>query len=92
MNPSNSLINQTFADFEIVVVDDGLYRQQRSIVTRMGIHVSGSFATTANLGVSLTRNDGVAVAQGEYIAILDSMMLLYPIVLKANRWPAWCGS
>jgi glycosyltransferase involved in cell wall biosynthesis len=66
----NSVLNQSFQDFEIVVIDDGSTDDGVKIIdnisdTRIKIIVQ------KNSGVSVARNRGVAESKYEYIAFLD---------------------
>ncbi|EDM37180.1 putative glycosyltransferase O-antigen related protein [Pedobacter sp. BAL39] len=69
----NSCLNQSFSDFEIIVVDD--YSVDESIKVLTGA-VSDErlriFRSDKNKGVSSTRNIGWENATGEYVAFLDS--------------------
>ena len=67
-----SALNQTYKDFEIIVVDDGSTDNTkdilRSYIEKKKIH----YFYQKNSGVSSARNTGVRVSQGEYISFLDS--------------------
>jgi len=75
-----SVRKQTYADYELVVVDDGstdetpqmLHRQYPDITTIRQPH----------RGVSAARNRGIARAQGTYLAFLDSDDLWMPQKLE----------
>jgi len=66
----NSVLNQTFRDFEIIVVDDGSKDETAKIVNSYGSLVRCVRKT--NDGVSSARNTGIENAVGKYIAFLDS--------------------
>src|SRR5213593_3007644 len=66
-----SVLSQTYADFEAIVVDDGSSDDTRSVVTALEdprIH----YLWQPNGGGSKARNTGIDAAQGKYIAFLDS--------------------
>lgn len=66
-----SVLNQSFRDFELIVVDDG-----SSDNTPLALEPYGDdlilLRHERNLGVSAARNTGIRAAQGELIALLDS--------------------
>ena len=68
-----SVFGQTFADFELLLVDDG----SGADFARMMPDVSDDprmsvIRNDRNLGPAAARNRGIAQARGEYIAFLDS--------------------
>lgn len=69
----DSILEQTFADFELIIVDDGSTDQSGSICD--GYARSDQRITvlhTENRGVVTARRTGVNCAQGEYTAFVDS--------------------
>lgn len=71
-----SVINQSYKDLEIVLVDDNSelpeYRKMvEDYVETLDSNRVHLFENEKNLGGSLTRNRGVDEAKGEYIAFLD---------------------
>jgi glycosyltransferase involved in cell wall biosynthesis len=67
----DSILGQTFQDFEIVVVDDGSTDDSPArVINRQ--HERIRLINQANAGPGAARNRGVAEAQGELIAMLDA--------------------
>lgn len=69
----NSLINQTLKSIEIICVDDGSTDNSLSILEKF--HSKDErvkIIHQENFGVSVARNNGIAMAQGEYIGLVDS--------------------
>lgn len=67
----DSVLKQTFADFEVLVVDDGSTDATRDVV--MGFGDSRiRYLFQSNSGVASARNWGVASSHAELIAFLDS--------------------
>jgi glycosyltransferase involved in cell wall biosynthesis len=68
----DSVLAQTYADLEIIVVNDGsteiATRQKLATYQRDKTRV----LTTANQGLAAARNNGIAAAAGEYILPLDA--------------------
>ena len=69
----DSLLNQTFTDFEIILIDDGSPDGSGKICDEYAYKYSfiRSFHTK-NGGVSSARNYGITKAQGEWICFVDS--------------------
>ena len=76
-----SVLAQTFTDYEIIVVDDGSTDATGEVLSqRYGDRIR--YLYQANAGRSVTRNRGVDLAKGEYVAFLDSDDLWLPQKLE----------
>ena len=74
-----SVLDQTFLDFELIVVDDGSKDDTRARLKRYGSRVR--YLYQRNQGVSTARNTGIRHAAGELIALIDSDDLWAPAKL-----------
>ncbi len=69
-NTIKSVLNQTFQDFEIIIVDDGSTDNSFKIASAYKSDKIKLFKQP-NQGVSTARNNGVNNAKAKYIALLD---------------------
>jgi len=72
-----SALDQTVADIEVIVIDDGSSDGTPSAVAALGderLHV----IVQPNAGASAARNRGIAYARGRYVAFLDSDDRFFP--------------
>lgn len=67
-----SVLDQTFQDFELIIVDDASQDDTRDVVNNFNIPNIRYVRHEKNLGPGLARNTGINLAQGEYIAFQDS--------------------
>ena len=70
----SSVLRQSFADLELIVINDGSEDGTDSIVASLAAEDARIIylKNEKNLGASYTRNRGVELARGEWIAFLDS--------------------
>lgn len=80
-----SVQNQTFSDWELIVVDDGSTDETATIVSGFLSDPRVRYVKQKNAGVSAARNHGMQPASGTFIAFLDADDLWKPenLSLKA---------
>ncbi|WP_166259652.1 glycosyltransferase family 2 protein [Marinobacter salicampi] len=71
-----SVLDQTFQDFEIIVVDDGSTDDTDEVLRSFDEKII--YHKQTNAGVASARNKGVALSNGQYICYLDSDDLWHP--------------
>ena len=79
-----SVLRQTMTEWELYVIDDGSTDDSLQIARRIAetdprVHV---LQNEVNMGVAKTRNRGIDLARGHYIAFLDSDDVWYPEKLE----------
>jgi len=79
-----SVAAQTFADLEVVLVDDGSCDGTAAEARRAGESIDLRILSQANLGPSAARNTGIRAARGRYCAFLDADDLMHPNRIAAQ--------
>lgn len=68
-----SVLAQTFADYELVIVNDGSKDNSAEIAEKaIAGQQNCKLIRQENAGVSVARNNGVAASQGDYLCFLDA--------------------
>ena len=79
----NSILDQEFDSFEVILVDDGSKDASASICDRYAVSDSRFVVKhQSNSGVSTSRNAGLDMARGEYVMFVDSDDALIPYALE----------
>jgi glycosyltransferase involved in cell wall biosynthesis len=81
-----TILNQTYTDFEALVIDDGSTDNVVEWVSQLK-DSRVKIVSQANQGVSTARNQGIELARGEYVAFSDADDLWEPTKLakQVNR-------
>jgi glycosyltransferase involved in cell wall biosynthesis len=77
-----SVLDQTYSDYEVIVVDDGSTDNTKASVLSLGAPVH--YIYQPNAGPSAARNTGLAVAKGDLICFLDADDSWTPDKLKSQ--------
>jgi glycosyltransferase involved in cell wall biosynthesis len=82
VNAVESVLAQTYRDYEIIVVDDGSTDNTAEALKPYMDRIR--YVYQANLGTSAAKNKGIQVARGKWISVLDSDDLWLPTKLEAQ--------
>jgi len=96
-----SILNQTFTDFEFILINNGSEDNSGEICdnyAKMDSRISVIHKEKGNIGSG--RNAGLGAAKGEYIAFIDDddtaepdmLAFLYDLIIKYNADISICGS
>ncbi|MDP2654674.1 MAG: glycosyltransferase [Candidatus Omnitrophota bacterium] len=78
-----SVLNQTFKDFELIVINDGGPQEIQKIVESFHSNKIQYFCLDERSGPGAARNLGILKARGKYLAYLDDDDVYYPHHLEA---------
>lgn len=94
----SSIINQTFTDWELIIVDDASTDQSVSVVTGIQDKRIKLVQLSKNSGYPVAMNEGIAQAKGKYIARMDADDVSAPTrlqeqlkALKLHPQASFCG-
>ncbi|MEN5380486.1 glycosyltransferase family 2 protein [Sphingobacterium kitahiroshimense] len=76
----DSVLNQSFGNYEIIVVNDGSPEDDNIFVEKY--HDRINYFKTENRGPAHARNFGIEIAKGDYLAFLDSDDIWMPNKLE----------
>ena len=78
----DSILAQSFRDFELLLLDDGSTDGSLEVLRSYSDPRVRVERNEVNLGIPRTRNRGLDLARGEYLALLDSDDFAYPERLR----------
>ena len=94
-----SVLSQSYTNFELIIVNDASTDKSVAQVKRIVDRRIVIIENEKNLGIVASRNRGLALAKGKYIAVLDSDDIALPnrlekqeAFLEANPEYGICGS
>ena len=79
----DSIVSQTFSEFEVICIDDGSTDESSSILSEYASQYKNiTVIRQKNIGQGPTRNLGVSLAVGKYIKFVDADDYLHPDALQ----------
>jgi glycosyltransferase involved in cell wall biosynthesis len=66
-----SVLSQTFRDFEVIIINDGCTDRTEELLQPYIYQQRVRYFKQENRGISATRNRGLSLATGEFVAFLD---------------------
>lgn len=89
----DSLLNQTFQDFEIIIVDDASKDTTSEVVKSMNDSRIRYFRNETNQERCISRNKGIELSTGKYVCFLDSddyhlpnhLQTIYEVIIEKSE-------
>lgn len=72
-----SVLDQTYKNVEIITIDDGSSDKTLEVLRSFGDKIK-VLKNEKNSGIGATRNNGIAIAKGEYLALMDADDIMLP--------------
>lgn len=102
---ARSILRQTMADLELILIDDGSVDDSFAVAQRLRDPRIRLFRNERNIGASQTRNHGVELARGAFLAPMDAddvcrprrleltwrYLEAHPEVGACGGWGKWIG-
>ena len=70
-NAIESILNQTYTDFEFIIINDGSTNNAREVILSYNDERI-KYIEQENQGIAVTLNNGLDIAKGDYVARMDS--------------------
>ena len=93
-----SILNQTYRNFEFIIINDGSFDKTQEIIESYPDSRIICLENKKNIGVANSRNRGLSIARGSYIAIMDADDISIPdrfskqlVFLKGHPEVGVCG-
>lgn len=80
----DSILNQSFTDLELIIVNDGSTDGTEAIIRRYTDPRISLFNNPANLGISGSMNVGIGLSRGKFIARMDADDISLPSRIAAQ--------
>lgn len=80
----DSILSQTFQDFELIIIDNGSDEATRRILANYSDPRIVRRRLEKNVGAASARNEALDMARGEFLAIMDSDDIALPNRLEAQ--------